>query len=380
MTLQLKLPRASLEMTDDLDRAVIALSEAVVTPETWADALHKFARATGSVGCFLYPYKQPGQLLDLPTSPDIREYIDIYVKDAWYSRDVAAFRGWPLLKKGRALITDDDITERDERKKIAILQDYRYKWSFLNWAAIGLTVNDDLWALPLYRTERQGPVGPEQAAQISKVIPQLRNILHLATLFGTQRAKTYLDLLQAMNHAAVLVDQRGEVIAQTLGMSNLLGPDLTIRRGRLSASDVESNKELTSLLQRAVTRPDVLPTTQFPSYAIIRRPQRRPLLVRAIPLIGILQDAFGRARAILLCSDPETHLPVNRDLLVRLYKLSNAEIRLVAELGKGHTVEEIAEHLKISRETARGYLKSVYAKTGVNRQSQLLALLANLQL
>lgn len=61
--------------------------------------------------------------------------------------------------------------------------------------------------------------------------------------------------------------------------------------------------------------------------------------------------------------------------LCRLLGLSGAETRLVTELLVGHTVTEAATSMRVKPETARSYLKQVFAKTGTHRQTDLVALL-----
>ena len=55
-----------------------------------------------------------------------------------------------------------------------------------------------------------------------------------------------------------------------------------------------------------------------------------------------------------------------------------AEARLAARLACGEALETIADDLKITKETARFHLKRVFAKTGVRRQAELVALFARL--
>lgn len=62
--------------------------------------------------------------------------------------------------------------------------------------------------------------------------------------------------------------------------------------------------------------------------------------------------------------------------LALLYKITPAEARLAARLAAFSSVEEAATDLEISVSTARTHLKSIYAKTGVRSQSELLMLLA----
>jgi DNA-binding CsgD family transcriptional regulator len=62
--------------------------------------------------------------------------------------------------------------------------------------------------------------------------------------------------------------------------------------------------------------------------------------------------------------------------MMRLFGLTPAEARLAGLLVEGQSVNEIAEGLKLSRETVRNQLKIVFAKTGAHRQGELVALLS----
>ena len=62
-------------------------------------------------------------------------------------------------------------------------------------------------------------------------------------------------------------------------------------------------------------------------------------------------------------------------LLQRLYGLTPAEARVASLLAEGITLGKIAEELHLSRHTVRNELKTVFQKTGVNRQSELIRLL-----
>ena len=55
-----------------------------------------------------------------------------------------------------------------------------------------------------------------------------------------------------------------------------------------------------------------------------------------------------------------------------------AEARLAAVLAEGMSLVEAAKALGIAHNTAKVQLRAVFAKTGVHRQAQLVALLAAL--
>ena len=68
------------------------------------------------------------------------------------------------------------------------------------------------------------------------------------------------------------------------------------------------------------------------------------------------------------------------DLLNGLFDLSPSEIRAANGLLEGKTIDDLAGQFALSRETIRSQVKAVFAKTGTTRQSELIALLANVRL
>lgn len=61
--------------------------------------------------------------------------------------------------------------------------------------------------------------------------------------------------------------------------------------------------------------------------------------------------------------------------IAAMHGLTRAEARLAALLAKGSSLDEAAETLSVSVGTVRSQLKSIFAKTGVSRQPELVALL-----
>ncbi len=56
-----------------------------------------------------------------------------------------------------------------------------------------------------------------------------------------------------------------------------------------------------------------------------------------------------------------------------IFGLTPAETRLVEHLLKGESLNEIAEHVRVSRETLRSQLRSLFTKTQTRRQAELIA-------
>lgn len=68
---------------------------------------------------------------------------------------------------------------------------------------------------------------------------------------------------------------------------------------------------------------------------------------------------------------------VREHQLKEAWRLSPQEVRVTLHLIDGGTVATCAETLGVAESTIRTHLKSVFAKTGRNRQAQLASLLQN---
>jgi DNA-binding CsgD family transcriptional regulator len=77
--------------------------------------------------------------------------------------------------------------------------------------------------------------------------------------------------------------------------------------------------------------------------------------------------------AVFVSVPGAAHLP--RERVAAMYGLTRAEARLASLLADGIDLEEVAETLAVSIQTVRSQLKSIFSKTGVTRQAELVALL-----
>src|SRR5690606_12180941 len=103
---------------------------------------------------------------------------------------------------------------------------------------------------------------------------------------------------------------------------------------------------------------------------------RHPLLVYAFPLPGSLPGPAGCVLAIVLDLESRTAPPASH--VRQAFGLTEAQSRVAALLAAGADLDTAAAALGISRETVRGHLRAVHAKTGVRRRSELVALIGRL--
>src|SRR5207244_1495094 len=70
--------------------------------------------------------------------------------------------------------------------------------------------------------------------------------------------------------------------------------------------------------------------------------------------------------------DPESSTDVQGEFLRQLFDLSPAEAEVARQLALGLSLDEAASLLHIRRNTARAHLRSIFSKSGITRQADLV--------
>lgn len=359
---------------DKLNRAIDACYDAVLDPATWPDALHALARSLDAVSSMFYPENHSGQFQSVPASRDYAPFLEAYVRDGWYENHYRADRGWPLLKSGKTVIVEHDLATDEERRRLRHYNDLYLKWGFMGFAAIGFRLEGEHWCMPLLRTASQGHFDQADSERMAALAPHLRRMIKLSGDLARDRAESGLAILDTMKGAAVLVGANLHVIAMNRWAERLLNNGLIVRNGRLDTADQAATASLYRLIAQAVTAAST--STPPPAPVVIRRSDRRPLVVEAFPAQGRLSDLFHNFGALLVVTDLDERCGPNADLLREVFRLTPAEARLAAELAVGADLDTAAARLGVTIGTARNQLKSIFNKTDFHRQTELVAALA----
>jgi DNA-binding CsgD family transcriptional regulator len=112
---------------------------------------------------------------------------------------------------------------------------------------------------------------------------------------------------------------------------------------------------------------------------IVRRQEKLPVIIRVWPCYGRATAGTEDLSIVLTLKalGPRPGPPAS--ILAKTFRLTPSEAKLACIIARGAAPDIAARELKISRETARNQLKSVFAKTDTHRQSELVALLLQVE-
>jgi DNA-binding CsgD family transcriptional regulator len=183
--------------------------------------------------------------------------------------------------------------------------------------------------------------------------------------------------LNAMRLPAIALDQEGFVAEVNAAAEAVFDNDFRIKDRRLFVRDPAARTLLKDAIDQLKTLPRRNPSVTEP--IIVQRRDKLPVLVRTWRFDGAAHLAAEETNTLLTLNalGPKPGPPAA--ILAKTFRLTPAEAKLACVIARGASPEIAAGELKISRETARNQLKSVFAKTDTHRQSELVALLLQVE-
>lgn len=211
------------------------------------------------------------------------------------------------------------------------------------------------------------------------ITPHLRQAIRIYAKLNrmTSERDVYAGAVSQLSVATIILDEQGRVLNTNAVARALLeqGDALSLRGERLHIEGRDINKELQQALANIIM-------AQQSGKASVVRALRVPrpaggsdlgLVIRPVPTSQWSEGQSSPCAAVFI-SDPDLQQPASQQILGDLFELTPAEANLAILLARGLSLAEVSNAQNISQHTARAQLKSIFAKTGVSRQAELVRL------
>lgn len=208
---------------------------------------------------------------------------------------------------------------------------------------------------------------------LASLMPQIQRVVDAQILFAEMRRTLHsaLDAVGLTGNAAILLDRRGRVVELNAQAESILRSGrLRLRDERLGPHGVEGGEQLSRLIHECLNAPD------FAGGRVQLRSSDGDLTIRCAPFSGSqLYPAPQRPAVIVIIHDPLLELRQRLDDLKRTYALTQAEIELAVAVYRTGNRKDAAALRGVTDATARAQLSSIFDKTGVRRQTELIRML-----
>ena len=345
--------------------------EAGAHPERWPNALRSLADATGGIDATMggQTAAQVPLLVTARTDPaHVRLYAEHY-----HARNAMqlAVQATPV---GKA-VSDSMVLDIESFHAGAFYNEWCRPQQYLHGAALNLATNQG-WRATLM-VSGQHHYDPDRVKLLGAMAPHLIRAFQLNQLL--QETQTMgmgaFAALEYLDRGALLVGAGGKVrTANGLAEAILSAEDgLSLRGGQLSCSNPAETALLNRLIAQSIR--GIAPQDEA-TMQVTRSPGRSPLAVQCLPFPSSnWWPGFSQQWAMIFVTDPDARMVQATERLRQRYGLTPAEAQLAWEIVRGGGRKSAAMNRGISVATARSQLTSIFDKTGVRRQSELVRLL-----
>lgn len=218
----------------------------------------------------------------------------------------------------------------------------------------------------------------EQSLKIMRAAtPHINKVLNMRRRMMDKTLET-LFLRQASTsrqQAHFLLDTDGRVLLKTPMAEDLLDLDdgFSLRGDRLIFEHLQAEQGFDRSVNQTMKAMEL--STEMPPPLRIQRKTSSNAYVFDFCPWAVQNNSFLPSQTYILVTVfiPDGSFALREELIRAGYKLTPSETRLAVDLVDGIELKAISEARDLSLATLRNHLKSIYAKTGIHRQGELVS-------
>lgn len=361
----------------EYDRIVSALYDASLDSRRWGEALEMFR--------VLFQANFVTLILRSPDESNLGMMIAVGVEGGDkvtylpYGHSMTPFVNQPVDK----VFTVEDLMTESEWRRMPYYQHWCAPVDVFHVMGADISTPDSgKLRFRITRSEAAPKFSELDRARCEALLQHLRRALHIHNLIDRSESlgTLYSQAIGRLSVGTLVLDETGKVLEQNLIARELLAANdgLKLVGGRLEASYPSDNRELQQLIRSAFARHSGDPMT-VASAMSVSRPSGQVNLGVVVEPVPSQEWAEGKGQPAVLVyiRDAAGKSQASTAAAKQLFNLTPAETALAMELANGLSLEEAAEALNIRRNTARAHLRSIFSKTGVRRQTELVRIILN---
>jgi DNA-binding CsgD family transcriptional regulator len=373
---------SSVSEAAQLSSLVGGIYDAALDPALWPDVLAESARFVGGLAAGLYFNDAPsksGQLYydDCCIEPHYRQlYLDKYIKLNPLTT------GYVLAEIGEPVATAD-IMPYDEFLQTRFYKEWARPQQIADFVSAVLEKSATGAAIfGVHRHERHGLADAEMRRRMRLIIPHIRRAALISRVIDLKRteAATLVDLLDGISAGMFLVNASGRIVHANASGHAMLADGSLLRAydGKLTSNDADAEQALCDVFAIAGGGDAAVGVKGIAVPLTARDGDRH--VAHVLPLMSGERRRAGAsyaAVAAVFVQKAPLDTPSPHEVISKHYKLTPTELRVLFAIVHVGGVPEASEALGIAASTVRTHLRRLFAKTGTERQTDLVKLVAS---
>jgi DNA-binding CsgD family transcriptional regulator len=349
------------------EKLVDRIYEAGAVPELWPAVLEDFGRLPGALGAVLIAVR----------GADIR-WISSDIEFDEFVRDHYAFEGGQertrrlLAAHHAGFVTDFDVFTVEEIEREPLFRDFMIPRGGGSGVATAIhSPSGDTFVVHAECPYAAGPIAGDIVAQLDALRPHFARAALLSARLELKRVEAAAWALEMVGLPAAVLGRNGRAMASNRLFDGLVPGLFQDRHARLALVDARADLLLGQAIAELATGGD----GTVRSIPVAAKEEQPPMIVHVLPIRGAANDVFSQASAVVVVTPVVPREVPTEDVIQGLFDLTPAEARIARAIGNGDSAADIAAATSRAEQTVRGQLKSILAKTGLHRQSELVGLL-----
>ncbi|GAB4360876.1 MAG: LuxR C-terminal-related transcriptional regulator [Oricola sp.] len=230
------------------------------------------------------------------------------------------------------------------------------------------------------RVAENGPFPPEALERIRLLAPHICRSVSISDAFSLERVRTgmFETMLDNLTTGVYLLNEEGSVEYMNPAAKAQLAdsPLLHLDHQTLRIADRNADRKLRGALTSA--RDHIDKEAAGTEFLAIGDGDQAGFIATVLPLTRMQESdqlRAGRSAVAIFLRDPVKRPTFAVEAFADFYKLTPGEARVAAVLGQGGNLGAACDILGITLPTAKTHLQRIFEKTGVSRQSDLIAVM-----
>ena len=192
--------------------------------------------------------------------------------------------------------------------------------------------------------------------------------------------ESFKQALEASPYGVVVLDIKHKALfVNHLAEQTFVDQDgLFLRKGKVKLGNHRDQVALERSIEHALSPLErIVPNIRTP--VAVMRPSGKLAYQIEVYVLNPNSETItlmDNASCLLLIHDPCRPVTLSPDKIQAIYGLTQAEARICMHLLEGYSLQDTADKLNITRNTAKTHLKHIFEKCQVSSQNQLIRLLA----
>jgi DNA-binding CsgD family transcriptional regulator/PAS domain-containing protein len=368
----------------DLSKVIGDLYDAAIDPSLWQRALQTACAFVGGSSAVLFWHDAATERSEALHLFNVDPYYNKLYFEKYLTMN-PVFPAATFMEPG-LVHTSNDIISQAELVKTRFYKEWIEPQGIVDAIAVNLEKGATRSSLLNFRMDATYGVADEEALRRTRLlVPHFQRAVAIGRLFDQGKAAeaALTETLDNIEAAVFLVGADGIIaFANAPAKAMLEDGQLVREQGRsLTAVVPEADRILKDIFAAAV-KGDATVGVRGVAVPVSASSQDR-WFAHVLPLTSGQRQQSGAmysavAAVFIRRTLPDSPPPL--EAIAKRHNLTASEIRVLDAVLKVSSVKAMAEMLGISQATVKSHLHNVFRKTGASRQSDLVKLLAGLQI